>query len=139
MICTFVAKAQQRYPVHWTINNKKLSANTYELHFMAIIDQPWHIYAQDNNEDYAMPTAFSFVPNADYELSGKPKEVGKLQQETISGINVKYYQDTVDFVQVVTLKKGTAKISGKIAYMACTERCLPEAEREFHLVIGDDN
>jgi thiol:disulfide interchange protein DsbD len=129
-------KAQN--PVHWHFSTKKIQDKTYEIHFTATIDPPWHIYAQDNDKDATLPTGFTFKPNPFVELPGKIKEIGTLKTEKMSDLTIKYYEEDVDFVQVVKLKTNLkTSLSGKIEFMACTEHCLPPDERTFSITIGD--
>jgi DsbC/DsbD-like thiol-disulfide interchange protein len=134
-----LASAQERNPVHWRIHSTKIADGKYELYFSAVIDPPWHIYAENNDSDVAMPTALSFKANPSVELIGKPKEIGNLKEDSVLGTVVRYYEYEVDFVQRVKLKStGKTTIRGTISWMACTQQCLPEAEQHFGLTIGGD-
>lgn len=132
-----VAKSQ-RDPVKWTFSSKKIADKTFEVHFIATINLPWHIYAQDNNEDVGLPTSFSFTKNPLLTTDGKIKEVGELVKEKEDDIELKYYGGQVTFVQVVKLKTNVkTSLTGKVEYMACTGgRCLPPAERKFSITVG---
>ena len=73
-------------------------------------------------------------------LDGKPKEQGKMKKifEEAFKSEVRYYEKTVSFVQVVKLK-GNAKtsLSGKVEFMVCNDReCLPPSETAFNIAIG---
>jgi DsbC/DsbD-like thiol-disulfide interchange protein len=134
-----LASAQERNPVHWRIHSTKNSDGKYEVYFSAIIDPPWHIYAQNNDSDVAMPTSISFKANPSVELIDKPKEIGSLKVDSVLGTVVRYYENEVDFVQTIKLQStGKTTISGTISWMACTQQCLPEADQHFSLRIGGD-
>jgi Disulphide bond corrector protein DsbC len=134
-----VALAQERNPVHWSIRSSKIADGKYEVYFSAAIDPPWHIYAENNDSDVALPTAISFKANPLVELIGKPKEIGDLKVDSVLGTVVRYYENGVDFVQTIKLKLNRkTTISGIISWMACTQQCLPEAEQHFSLTIGGD-
>jgi thiol:disulfide interchange protein DsbD len=65
------------------------------------------------------------------------KELGKMKTvfEKEFGTNQKYFEKSVDFVQLVQLKNSN-KITGSISYMLCNERqCLPPKEVEFKIKI----
>lgn len=132
--------AQEMDPVHWQFSSKKIGDKLYEIHFTADIEAPWHIYSRDNNEDLTQPTVFDYNKNPLLDISGFPKEVGKLQTETVSDATVKYYEGGVDFVQVVKLKAAVKiNVAGRLHYMACTGgRCLPPVERRFSISLGAD-
>ena len=68
-------------PVTWTFTSKKLADNSYEIHMTATIEKGWHLYSQVQPDDaVAGPTTFSITNNPLIELSGKIKEVGKMQK-----------------------------------------------------------
>src|ERR1700712_2046334 len=93
-------------PYNWTYSAKKVSDNVYELHFHVDINNPWHTYSQFTPDGGPVPTKFVFANNPLYTLDGKVKENGKLIQkhEDSFGVDVKYFSEKVDFVQVVKLK-----------------------------------
>jgi hypothetical protein len=71
-------------------------------------------------------------------LGGKVKEIGALHKvpEPAFGVDVWYYKDKVDFVQIVKLKKPGVKtsLSGTVEFMACDEsQCLPPEEIPFEI------
>lgn len=136
--CTGYAQVQD--PVHWQFSSKKIGDKLYEVHFTAEIDAPWHIYSRDNNENLTQPTIFDFNKNPLLNVTGNAKEIGKLQKETVSETTVKYYEDQVDFVQIVKLKAAVkTTIAGRLNYMACTGgRCLPPVERRFSVSVGGE-
>jgi hydroxyethylthiazole kinase-like sugar kinase family protein len=73
-------------------------------------------------------------------VAGEAKEVGKLNKahEEVFGVDVVYYKDKVDFVQVVKLKsKVKTVISGTVEFMACNEeQCLPPNEIPFKIALN---
>jgi len=131
--------AQQENPVHWHISHTKQMGNKYQFHFKALINPPYHIYAQKNTSDVALPTTIHFRLNPEFELQGTPTENGTLEtkKDQTSGTVINYYSQEVDFVQLFTLKhKGKTIIKGYISYMACTDdHCLPEAKKNFSITI----
>ena len=69
----------------------------------------------------------------------KVKEVGKLETkfEDVFDVDTKFYNDKVEFVQVVTVK-GNAKtnLSGTVEYMTCNDReCLPPKSVPFSIAL----
>jgi hypothetical protein len=60
------------------------------------------------------------------------------KHETVFGVDVKYFDGKVDFVQKVKLK-GTAKtnFTGSVTFMVCNdEQCLPAATQKFSLYLN---
>ena len=129
----------QQDPAKWNFTAKKIADKTYEVHLTATIDNGWHTYSQTTPANGPFPTKIIFTKNPLLLLSGKPKEVGKLQQryEDVFGVNVKYFSNKVDFVQIVKLKTNVkTRISGTVDFMVCTdERCLPPNTIPFEIVI----
>jgi len=138
-LVTFSANAQINDPVRWEFKSEKIAENTFEVHFTARIQAPWHIYAQDVNGEVGLPTTISFNKNPLVEVDGKPQELGKPEEKKIEGVLLKYYPGKVEFVQVVKLKAPIkANISGKVDYMACTDsHCLPPAQRGFSIFLDN--
>ena len=138
-IC-FVSKAQIENPVEWEFDSKKVSGTTYEIHITAKLDRGWHIYSQFTPDGGPIATTITFNKNPLITLTGKAKEVGKLEQkhEPLFGVDVKQFSGKVAFIQTVTVK-GNAKtaISGAVEFMVCDdERCLPPAIEKFSLKLN---
>lgn len=126
-------------PVHWQFNAKKISDKTYEVHITASIDEPWSIYSQSTPEGGPLPTAIQFAKNPLVTQSGKIKEVGSLKKkfEDVFDVDVLYYKNKVDFVQVVTLKSNVkTNLTGSVEFMACNDQqCLPPSTVNFSIPI----
>ncbi|HEY8388132.1 MAG TPA: protein-disulfide reductase DsbD domain-containing protein [Parasegetibacter sp.] len=135
----FSSFAQINDEVKWNFYAKKIGDKTYEVHFTATIEDNWHLYSQDAGQG-PIPTTFSFVKNPLLTLEGNVKEVGKMKKvfEDTFGAEVRYYEKTVDFVQVVKMKTNAkSTLAGKIEFMVCDDsRCLPPTEVEFKVVVG---
>ncbi|MGN6491822.1 MAG: protein-disulfide reductase DsbD domain-containing protein [Agriterribacter sp.] len=126
--------------VNWQFASKKLNDNTYELRFTAGINGNYHIYAQNVGVDGPVPTTFTFGANPLLSLDGKVKEIGKMvkKHEEVWDGNVNFYEKSVEFVQVVKLKKKIkTNITGKVEFMVCNDKeCLPPSEVPFKLAVG---
>lgn len=135
-----ITSMAQGGPVSWSYSAKKTADKTYEIHLTATIGAPWHTYSQDSPDGGPLPTKIQFTKNPLVTIEGKTKEVGKMQvkHEEVFGVDVKYYSDKVDFVQVVKLKSNAkTNVSGTIEYMACDEsQCLPPATVNFSVAVG---
>lgn len=143
VLCLFalpiLANAQIENPVKWNFTSKKINATTYELHMTATIDGGWHLYAQEAGEG-PVPTTFKFIKNPLASVSGKVAEDGKLHKAFDKNFNseLKYYENTVNFVQKVTVKgKAATKVKGTVEFMVCDDhQCLPPKELEFAISVG---
>lgn len=125
--------AQILNPVKLSYTAKKKSATQYEITVKAMIEPKWHLYSTTNPEGGAEPTTLKFEG---VKPVGSIREVGKLHSifdETFS-VPQKYFENNVNFVQVVTVRPGTKKVTGSIEYMVCNDRkCLPPKEVGFEV------
>ena len=140
ILAVFAATAQSNKEVKWVFSAKKIADKTYEVHLTASITGDWHLYAQNVGVDGPVPTTFTFTKNPLLSFDGKVKELGKVikKKEEVWGGVVNYYENTVDFVQVIKIK-GSAKTSlaGKVEFMVCNDsKCLPPAEIPFSINVG---
>ena len=135
-----VAMAQSSKEVSWTWSAKKIADKTYEVHMIATIGGDFHLYAQDAGGDGPIPTAFTFTKSPLYILDGAVKEKGQLVKKFESAWNhdVRYYEKTVEFVQVVKLKSNIkTALAGKVEFMVCNDHeCLPPADVDIKVNIG---
>ena len=135
-----VSMAQSSRQVSWTYSTKKIADKTYEIHMIATIGGDFHMYAQDAGGDGPIPTTFSFTKSPLFILDGGVKEKGQLVKKFESAWNhdVKYYEKTVDFVQVIKLKSNVkTSLDGKVEFMVCDDHeCLPPADVAIKVNIG---
>lgn len=143
ILCSFAvvsAFCQIKNPVSWAYAAKKLNATTFEVHLTATIDGGWHIYSQTTPDGGPVPTAIVYTKNPLITVTGKTKEIGKLEQhhEELFGIDVKQYSNKVDFVQTVTLKgKVKTAVTGTVEYMVCNDHeCLPPSTQKFSIALN---
>ena len=118
-------------PVKFDYSVVKKGSNLYELHLKTSLEPKWHIYSVSNPEGGAEATV---VKVTEGNAVGKTKEKGTLKSifDKEFQVNQKYYEKTVDFVQLVKTNPGSKKISGNITYMVCNDKqCLPPKEVEF--------
>ena len=135
---TMAVSAQN--PVTWTFTSKKLADNSYEIHMTATIEKGWHLYSQVQPDDaVAGPTTFSITNNPLIELSGKIKEVGKMQKfhDKELEISANQVSEKLDFVQIIKLKgKVKTSFSGSVEYQTCEDKkCLPAKTVNFKVAL----
>lgn len=124
--------AQILNPVQFNYSIIKKGNDLYEVHVKAVVEPKWHIYSIKNPEGGALATEIKIN---DAKTVGAIKEVGKMKTvyEKEFKTNQKYFEKTVDFVQLIKLK-NTNKVTGKITYMVCNDRqCLPPKDVEFKI------
>lgn len=125
--------------VEWKFESKKLADKKYEVKLIALVKNPWHIYSTTTPDGGPLPTKISFTKNPLTAFDGKIKEVGKLEShfEEVFDIDTKYFNNKVEFVQVVNVK-GNAKtnLSGTVEFMACNDKeCLPPKSIPFSIAL----
>lgn len=135
---TAAAIAQKAEPVQWNFTAVKKADKTYEITMSAIVAKPWHIYSQTTPKGGPVPTKITYKTNPLIVVKdGVAKENGSLKQihDKFFGVDVKYFNDKVDFVQTVTLKANAkTNIAGTVEYMICNdEECLPPKKVPFDL------
>jgi hypothetical protein len=134
------AMAQSNKQVNWVWSAKKIGDRTYEVHMTATIGGDFHLYAQDAGGDGPIATAFTFNKSPLFTLDGVVKENGKLvkKYEDAWKHDVRYYERTVDFVQIVKLKSNVkTSLAGKVEFMVCNDHeCLPPADVDIRIPIG---
>jgi thiol:disulfide interchange protein DsbD len=135
-----LAMAQSSKQVSWVCSAKKIANNTYEVHMSATIGGDYHMYAQDAGVEGPIPTSFTFTKSPLFTLVGAVKEQGHLIKkfEDAWKGDVKYYERTVDFVQVVKLRSNVkTALAGKVEFMVCNDHeCLPPADVDLKVNIG---
>ena len=127
-------------PCAWTFSAKKTAGQTYEIHCTVDVNAPWHTYSQFTPDGGPVATKFTFSKNPLYSLEGPVKEEGKMitRHEAVFGVDVKYFEGHVDFVQLVKLKGNTkTNFSGSVLFMVCNDtECLPPATKTFSLILN---
>ncbi|QIP11989.1 DUF255 domain-containing protein [Spirosoma aureum] len=131
--------AQIIKPATWTYKPAKSSVKVgeiVELRFTVTIQAGYHVFSSDINpkmDGGPLPTAFTFTPNATYELIGKVRPTSKVEtkyEEVFEG-DVYLMHGPAQFVQKVKILKENPVIAGNIDYQVCTDRdgqCIPGNE-----------
>jgi len=134
-----MSMAQIKNPVKWTYTAKKIADKTYEVHITAEIEPSWHVYTLDHSADVGVATSVKFKTNplaiADGKLLAKGKAVKMKDPST--GDMVKFYENTVDIIQVFKLKANVkTNITGEVEYMTCDDKqCLPPTTKQFSVTL----
>ena len=136
LLCVAVMTfAQFHEPIQCETSWKKVSDGVAELRITAQIDAGWHMYS---TELEGGPTAATLVVEemTGAQLDGKltftdGKEIAKYDK--MFGMDVRYFEDKVTFVQRFTLEGESYKVQGYFQYGACDdESCLPPTNVEFN-------
>ena len=139
LVMAVASQAQIKNPVKWTFSSKKISDKIYELHITAAIDPGWHIYTIDHNADIGVATSVNLNQNPLGTITGKIKANGKpiIMKDPSTGDRVKFYEKSVDIVQVITLKAPVkTNYTGTVEFMSCDDKqCLPPATKQFSIAL----
>jgi len=125
--------AQILNPVKFNYSAVKKGNNLYELRIKTLLEPKWHIYSIKNPPGGAEPTTIKVKEG---NRVGTTKEKGKLKSiyDEAFQLTQNYYENTVDFVQLVKISSGSKKITGTIVYMVCNDKqCLPPKDVEFNI------
>ena len=125
--------AQILNPVKFNYSAVKKGNNLYEVHIKTLLQPKWHIYSIKNPPGGAEPTTIKVKEGKGV---GAIKEKGKLKTVYDKEFQVtqSYYENTVDFLQLVKITSGAKKITGNIVYMVCNDKqCLPPKDVEFNI------
>ena len=127
--------AQTESLVKWSFSAVKKSDKLYEVTASANVPKTWHIYSQATPKGGPVATKITFKTNPLLVVDGAPKETGALKtmHDQVFDVDVKYYNDKVEFVQLVKLKTAAkTNVSGTVEYMICNdEKCLPPTKQPF--------
>ncbi|MHB8260425.1 MAG: protein-disulfide reductase DsbD family protein [Bacteroidia bacterium] len=134
----WVVSAQEKDPVKFKIETKKVSATEYDIIFNATIDAGWHIYSIKQGGDGPIPTHIEINKSSDYKLKGKLKESKPIQEmDKVFDMRVAYFKHKATFTQRIKTKTDkTFKVTGKYEYETCTdEKCTFPPAKKFSITI----
>ena len=134
LLFSLTAMAQQN-PVHFSVQQKQVSPTEVEVIFTAKIDQGWHVYSTNLPADG--PTSASLhVDKAEGvtpvgKLTTRGKELN-VYDKTFE-MKLRYFENSVGFVQRYKITAKTYSIKGYLEYGACNDEvCLPPTQVEFN-------
>lgn len=151
LLFSFITVAQAQFqnpnakmydPVKWAYNAEKIGGNEYNLIITATIAPGWHVYSQFIEAGGPIPTSFKFEPSAAYSLKGKVAESPKAisAYDKTFDMQIAWHSDKVTFKQTIILREPKTIVSGVLEFMVCDdERCLPPAEVEFSIPVGNQS
>jgi thiol:disulfide interchange protein DsbD len=122
-------------PVSWSFKSNATDDGEYELIISASIEDPWHMYAIEQEKAGPIPTSINFEESIKYQLIGDLVELTKPKIKYDEGFqfNVGAYYNKAEFMQKVkVLSDGEVVVKGIIEYQCCDdETCLPPFTKEF--------
>ena len=135
LLLTVVAVSlQAQNPVQFTVSQKQVSPTEVDVVFTGKMASGWHVYST------GLPDGGPITASLTTEVCEGAKELGKLkaQGKEISNydkmfdMNVRYFEQSVTFVQRYQITGKTYHIKGFLEYGACNDKsCLPPTDVEF--------
>ncbi|MEN8957969.1 MAG: protein-disulfide reductase DsbD domain-containing protein, partial [Flavobacteriales bacterium] len=122
-------------PVQWEFTSKKIGDNLYEVSAKAIMDETWHIYANQQESEYVIGTEF-YIEESLGNLKGVVSEKGELHEEyeKVNDATSRFYEGEVIFTQQIEVKPGAKTVEADITYMVCDDsHCLPPTTEAFKI------
>jgi thiol:disulfide interchange protein len=134
MFVSILANAQMLEPVKFTSQLKTNNTAEGEIVFSGKIDQGWHVYSTGLGADGPISATFNKVKLDGVELVGKLQARGKeiSSFDKLFEMNLRYFENSVQFVQKVKFTKPTYTIDAYLEYGACNDQnCLPPTSVEI--------
>lgn len=134
LLFSLVVLAQQK-PVRMSVQQKQTSPTEVEVVFTAKIDQGWHVYSTNLPPDGPTSAALHVDKAEGVTPIGKLTPRGKelnVYDKTFE-MKLRYFENSVSFVQRYKITAKTYSIKGYLEYGACNdEMCLPPMQEEFN-------
>ena len=134
LLFSLTAMAQQN-PVHFSVQQKQVSPTEVEVVFSAKIDQGWHVYSTNLPADGPTSATLHLDKAEGVTPVGKLTARGKelnVYDKTFE-MKLRYFENSVGFVQRYKITAKTYSIKGYLEYGACNdEMCLPPTQVEFN-------
>jgi len=137
---SFAAFGQILEPVKWTMEQKHIAGDEFELVFTAKIEDGWKVYSQYlESDDGPIRTSFNFDKGDHFELVGKTEEAAANRKKVFDEVfkmNLITFKKEGVFTQKVKVKDYAKPIVGYLEFMCCdATRCLPPSEVDFDFAL----
>ena len=127
------AKGQMVDPVHFSSDLRMLNEQEAEIVFSGTIDSGWHVYSANLGAG-PISASFNAVKMDGAELVGSMKARGqeKKQYDKMFEMEVRYFEQKVEFVQRIRFTRSEYVIDCYLEYGACNdEMCMPPSQVEL--------
>lgn len=134
MLVSILAMAQMQTPVHFSVSQKQVSPSEVDVIFTGKINKGWHVYSTGLPDDGPISATLTSETSEGAKAEGKLKAQGKeiSQFDNLFGMKLRYFENSVTFVQRYKLTAEKYHIKGFLEYGACNDQsCLPPTQVEF--------
>jgi thiol:disulfide interchange protein DsbD len=137
-----LSNAQIYDPVDWSFSYEQVDNNTWDIVFLAEIEEHSHLYSMTLPEDnISIPTSFTIEASDLYTVIRDVYEVDT--PDTVYndlGYNDVYFSESAEFRMRITSEVSSFTVSGYVNFMACDdERCSPPQDVEFSVTVGGES
>ena len=135
LMAVLTAQAQLVTPAHFTTELKTADGKAEgEIVFTGKIDAGWHVYSTNLGNEGPIEASFHAVKMEGVEkvggLKARGNEVKKF--DDMFGMEVRYFENAVTFVQKVKFTKPQYNLECYLEYGACNDQnCIPPTQVEF--------
>lgn len=131
LIIAIFANAQMANPVKGSATIKMGKGAEAELIFKLSIEPTWHVYSTNLGANGPTEATLKFDKKDGIELVGglkaQGREINKFDE--LFGMNLRYFENNVTFVQKIKFTKPQYVIDSYLEYGACNDKmCLPPSE-----------
>ena len=134
LLMSILAMAQMQNPVHFSVSQKQVSPSEVDVIFTGRIDKGWHVYSTGLPDDGPISATLTTETADGAKATGKLKAQGNEinQWDEMFGMKLRYFENSVTFVQRYKLTGGKYHVKGFLEYGACNDQnCLPPTQVEF--------
>ncbi len=125
----------QGNPVHFTATQKQVSPTEVDVIFSATIAKGWHVYSTGLPSDGPISATLHTDKAVGVQPMGGLQHQGKeiSEMDPIFGMKLRYFENSVRFVQKYKITGKTYEVKGYLEYGACNdEMCMPPTSVEFN-------
>ena len=135
LLVAMFCNAQMADPVKFKSHLKTCSTAEAEIVFDGKIAHGWHVYSTNLGSDGPIEASFHVDKKDGVELVGKltPRGHEISMMDNMFGMKLRFFENSVQFVQKVKFTKPTYTIKAYLEYGACNdEMCMPPTQVNAH-------
>ena len=135
LLVAMFCNAQMADPVKFKSHLKTGSTAEAEIVFDGKIAHGWHVYSTNLGSDGPIEASFHVDKKEGVELVGKltPRGHEISMMDNMFGMKLRFFENSVQFVQKVKFTKPTYTIKAYLEYGACNdEMCMPPTQVNAH-------